>query len=982
MITKIGNYFNNHSNSNLVQFNNVNKNKKNNNGTNPIVKNINWSYYPVFTGTKKSEPEHDKLKSILFNADPTFKNTYSKIQLEAQKYGYPEITTELVYKYLLDETLQYTKDIESGKKDFKMDNMPNLAENMIADSCADLFSEKEKRTKILPVLEKHAAILDESLKSESPNIKTDKLPELSEDLKDFVWMSKNEKTNMINSYAFSDAVLNSKDYMEKDIYEDFWLDLCDAMMINKNSMEERSPFDSYANKAQEALKNISLGTNVFVTYDFAKEQPQSFLDTIHKYNKDYKIIEFNKYTQTDYFLEIMDKISKDKKNKYIVMADPGEIMTNSPDLNSDGSGVSLDLNDAAKFIAKILKSPDNVRFLLYDTKNNYFANSSAYTSYEELQIPVLTVEQKMKEFRENPNLYKEVESVFSKPALNKIVSASEQMDGVFPKKAIELMKKISVYNSNKKEITEKDVDEYLKNVNYMFKKNNDENAVEVVFNTGKTLKDMVGKEITKNEALSLVKQIKTNKLSTKGIILYSEDGSSGSGRKFTAKAIAGEAQIPYVEINSMDFGTEKLNLFGADSLPPDKSMKKLFSVITNHAETNKYKSVLLYIENFEYLALGEEISPYFQSAMAQLLREMDKAEKAGLNLVIIGSVSTSKLIGPVAAKSFKFTDTIPVSTPAYNRSDREDVLRAEIKQIKLKLEGDEDNKNEMISYMSDLTKGFPLLYIKKLIHKAKSVASERNHKTLTKADITEAYLQLTTGRPTADIKNEHEKRIVTSHECGHATNLTVMNNVAKTLGKEWHIPDKVNFVTLDPRGIYCGAVFDTNDNNREISFEKMFADVVYGFGGHSCEKHFYGIDGSYGITCDMEMARNDAMDMVRRMGMGAKTGKMTILDGENPSDKTKEMLESDERVILHNAKIVSDLITEIYSDFNKQFTKEYSPLVGTGNCLIDGNEFRHRLGEWKSSQSPEKQKELEDCDRVIVEIMEATKRGIEVIKNS
>ena len=130
----------------------------------------------------------------------------------------------------------------------------------------------------------------------------------------------------------------------------------------------------------------------------------------------------------------------------------------------------------------------------------------------------------------------------------------------------------------------------------------------------------------------------------------------------------------------------------------------------------------------------------------------------------------------------------------------------------------------------------------------------------------------------------------------------------------------------------------------------------------------------------MEAARQDAMEMVREMGMGAKTGKMAIFEDEVPSDKTKEMLEEDERVILHNAKIVSDLITEVYEDFNKKFTKEYSAKVGTGECLIDGNEFRRKLEEWKSAQSPEKQHEFKLCDETIVEIMEATKRGVEVYK--
>ena len=74
------------------------------------------------------------------------------------------------------------------------------------------------------------------------------------------------------------------------------------------------------------------------------------------------------------------------------------------------------------------------------------------------------------------------------------------------------------------------------------------------------------------------------------------------------------------------------------------------------------------------------------------------------------------------------------------------------------------------------------------------------------------------------------------------------------------------------------------------------------------------------------------------------------------------------------------MITEVYSDFNKWFTAKYAPLVGTGDCLFDGDEFRKALKEWRNSQSPEKQRELDLCDQTIVRIMEATKKGIAIRK--
>ncbi len=76
---------------------------------------------------------------------------------------------------------------------------------------------------------------------------------------------------------------------------------------------------------------------------------------------------------------------------------------------------------------------------------------------------------------------------------------------------------------------------------------------------------MVGKSSTKKEAQLLVNQIKSNKLGTKGIILFSQDGSAGSGRRYTAKVIAGEARVPYVEMNAVDFGTKDVDLLDRKS---------------------------------------------------------------------------------------------------------------------------------------------------------------------------------------------------------------------------------------------------------------------------------------------------------------------------------------------------------------------------------------------------------------------------------
>ena len=175
------------------------------------------------------------------------------------------------------------------------------------------------------------------------------------------------------------------------------------------------------------------------------------------------------------------------------------------------------------------------------------------------------------------------------------------------------------------------------------------------------------------EAENIIKQIKNKTMGTKGFIVYSQDGMAGGGRRHTAEVRAGGTKVPFVSINTMDFGTKDVDLFGGTIMSPEASIKKLFSLVTTQAEANPHKAAVLFIDNFEYFSVGEFISEYHQKAMAQLIREMSNAQKKGLNIVVMGSVSDPRFIGTSTMKSFLFNDNIEISSPAINELERYEV---------------------------------------------------------------------------------------------------------------------------------------------------------------------------------------------------------------------------------------------------------------------------------------------------------------------
>ena len=209
-----------------------------------------------------------------------------------------------------------------------------------------------------------------------------------------------------------------------------------------------------------------------------------------------------------------------------------------------------------------------------------------------------------------------------------------------------------------------------------------------------------------------------------------------------------------------------------------------------------------------------------------------------------------------------------------------------------------------------------------------------------------------------------------------------VNDLMKKKGQPWSVPDTVNFITLDPRGMYGGAMYHKNDNNAQYSFEKAFSEIVCAYGGHSAEKKFFGMDGSWGITCDLNQVTSTAEMMVTAMGQGYYTGKISLANmyGEedfsrNITTALKEKIDADVSVITRNALNVSDMIVDAYSEFINEFADRYANLVGTGDCLIDGDQFRKELAEWKNKQSIEKQAELDLLDDMILDSIKCAKNG-------
>ena len=968
---------------------------------NPLMDKDFANSYKSYALSFKGQEELSVNKStnkediIKYYATDTAIDFINKTKEIANSSGQNEINHYHVMKAALIEAAAVIKSLDEELVDYDSLDRNNIIGLFEGYTTGEMFKDPASRKKVKKVLQKKLREVNGIIKK-LPKEKINPHPDhtLSIGLISDILAYRQSSDERIENFNIVNAAIHprNKDDVRKFAHSVIY-ELNDILMQENSPLKNRPHFRKYDDKARNIWKNLSLGTNMYVTFEPQKTTPQYFIPSIYHVLQEENngfgrlkpenthIVEINTSIKDSYLQEKVKRLAQDKTKTHIILMYPANMLMNSASLEETSSGI---LAFSSEYVNLMKNPPSNIKFIMFDTKDNLYRQlqnpviQNMYQNFEEASIPVLSTEDVIKEFKEQPLLTKDIKKTFTKGALEKTVKASAMLDGIFPDKTQRLMKKIVSYYIDKREINEKDVTEYVKEAKDLFKKTNDDSSVDIIFDTGKRIKDIIGKEATKKEAMSIVRQIRSNKMGTKGIILYSLDPMAGSGRKFTAQAIAGEAKVPYVELDANYFGSENVNIFGETSaLTPEAAIKKVFSLLTTQAEANPNKAAVLFIDKFDNFILGEYLNRFHQRAMAQLISEMEKAEKSGFNILVAGSISRAQLAVEAARNSVKFVDRLEVTTPAFSSKERAEVIQNALKENKIKLAAkSKEERENIIQSIAMTTTGFPFTYLKNFVKRAQAVALERGHKSVGKDDFTEAYLQISTGRPANNHIEPHEKLIITSHECGHAVNIEVMNNMIKKLGKPWHIPDKVNFITLDPRGVYGGAMYHHQDKNSQNSFEKLFSNIVCSYGGHSAEHNFYDIDGSYGISIDLQNATYLAEAMITEMGLGKHTGKIHI----DPSDQQisptrKAALEADMQVILRNAVNASNLITDIYADFNKQFTKKYADRVGTGNCLIDGDIFRKELAEWKAAQTPEKQEELALLDNILWDIMDKTKKG-------
>ena len=366
-----------------------------------------------------------------------------------------------------------------------------------------------------------------------------------------------------------------------------------------------------------------------------------------------------------------------------------------------------------------------------------------------------------------------------------------------------------------------------------------------------TFDDIAGLDEEKEELKEIVEFLKRPKRFAemgakipKGILLY---GKPGTGKTLIAKAIAGEAKVPFISMSGSEF-IEMFAGLGASRV------RKLFE------KAKKVSPCIVFIDEIDAIGArrtgGSGAESENNQTLNQLLVEMD-----GFNtdetVIVLAATNRPEMLDKALLRPGRFDRQITIAVP--DARGREEILKIHSENKPL---GEDINLKDIAAN----TAGFTGAELANVLNEAAIIATTRHHEKIVMDDLEEAVKKVTVGlQKNSRVISDKDKKLTAYHEAGHAI-------VSKYLETQQDIKE----ISIIPRGLAGGyTMYKTNEDKYYISRTEMEEKLIALLGGRAAEKIALN-DISTGASNDIEVATEIAKDMVKKYGMSDRVGPINL----------------------------------------------------------------------------------------------------------
>ena len=458
--------------------------------------------------------------------------------------------------------------------------------------------------------------------------------------------------------------------------------------------------------------------------------------------------------------------------------------------------------------------------------------------------------------------------------------------------------------------------------------------------TGVTFADVAGCDEAKESLVEIVdflhnpgKYREIGAKLPKGALLV---GPPGTGKTLLAKAVAGEADVPFFSLTGSDF-VEMFVGVGASRV------RDLFK------QANNMAPCIIFIDEID--AIGKTRDSRFsaggnderEQTLNQLLSEMDGFDPAR-GIMVLGATNRPEILDPALLRPGRFDRRIVVEKP--DLKGRVEILKVHAKDVKLDSSVDFDE-------IGLATSGAVGADLANMVNEAAINAVKNGRKAVSQKDLFEAVEVVLVGKEKKDrILSQEERKIVSYHEVGHALIAAIQKNA-----------EPVQKITIVPRTMGAlGYVMQVPEEEKYLnSKEELEAMIVTALGGRAAEELvFHSV--TTGAANDIEKATAVARDMVTRFGMSEEFGLMALARQQDMYLTGRAVLDCGESTAAEIDKVVAKMLDKAYAQAKEILSGNLAALDKISAYLIEketisGKEFMEILNEVRNPRKEETHEE-------------------------